>query len=401
MSKGTLLQNDTLTCEASLHSDDYRHKTGTIEVGLGLLSHSNSERLGDLLLDVQYVRKRDWLLDSLSKHLDAAAKAFLVDAPAKTKLNPVLLSDNFRRFLMAITPIVALHEAIVDVFQWKHRITSLFATLVCYLALSELSYLPLILVVLFLFLLSAGYIRRSNASQPYDSNPDLVKNLTFIQESMGVASDLSDYWELWHRDVLCWENPRRASACFEQTIRVALPVAVFLMIVNISQLLPVLAAGCILLAHPVVKALAVSAGNSVYESANTLLVRLRKHEGPASVLVLSPIRKAKKDDCIIDKRIFRVYENQRLWIGVWKYLLLPGERGVWSDVNGQDLSKETTPLPEGWEWADIWHIDGEDEGWEYAKDFSKPFHKKKEFFDYVRRRCWVRTALRAAELSSS
>jgi len=30
------------------------------------------------------------------------------------------------------------------------------------------------------------------------------------------------------------------------------------------------------------------------------------------------------------------------------------------------------------------------EGWEYATDFSKPFHSKTQVFDYVRRRRWTR-----------
>ena len=392
MRKGTLLQNDTLTCEGSFSSDDYRSRTGTSPVTLPLLDHSNSEPIGELVLDVQYVRKRDWLLDSLTKHLDAAAESFLVDAPVRSGLNPVRLSNNFRRFLVAITPVVHLQEAAIDVFQWKSPTASSLVALLLWITLSDLSKLPLILVLFFLFYLTCGYVRKASDPPPSDIDPDLLQNLIFIQESMGMGSDLADYLETWYKEVLCWGDPHRASACFELTLRMGLPVALLIWVVGGWVWvcgLPYFAAGSVMVAHPVVRALVTSSFGTGLSYYNSVTFRIWHS---AYVPPLSPSRNKHKKDDSFDKRIFRVYENQRLWLGVWKYLLLPGERGVWSDINGKDLSKEQTPLPEGMEWTDIWHIDGDEEGWEYAIDFSKPFHKKKEFFDYVRRRCWVRTA---------
>ena len=51
-------------------------------------------------------------------------------------------------------------------------------------------------------------------------------------------------------------------------------------------------------------------------------------------------------------------------------------------------------LPEGWSWEGDWEIAGSSdlrgEGWEYAKDFYKEFHRDRQLTDFVRRRLWVR-----------
>lgn len=59
------------------------------------------------------------------------------------------------------------------------------------------------------------------------------------------------------------------------------------------------------------------------------------------------------------------------------------------------MTKDSIVIAQGWKWADDWHVESIliDE-WEYAIDFTKQFHQQKEFFDYVRRRCWVRMALK-------
>jgi hypothetical protein len=59
------------------------------------------------------------------------------------------------------------------------------------------------------------------------------------------------------------------------------------------------------------------------------------------------------------------------------------------------LNFEKYSLPdETWEWIGEWTIESSDdvdeEGWGYALEFSKPYHKKQQTFDYVRRRKWIR-----------
>jgi len=79
-----------------------------------------------------------------------------------------------------------------------------------------------------------------------------------------------------------------------------------------------------------------------------------------------------------DKRTYRVYENQRIWLGKWSEHTAPGERDNWSDVNGNTMNKEDVQLEEGWIWEDLWHVEIE---WEYAIDFTSKFHNKNELLD--------------------
>ena len=79
-----------------------------------------------------------------------------------------------------------------------------------------------------------------------------------------------------------------------------------------------------------------------------------------------------------DKRTYRVYENERIWLGTWSGHTAPGERDNWSDVNGNSMNKEDVVLDGGWEWEDLWHIEQE---WEYAIDFRSKFHSKNELLD--------------------
>mmetsp|Transcript_7459 Transcript_7459/g.12609 ORF Transcript_7459/g.12609 Transcript_7459/m.12609 type:complete len:500 (-) Transcript_7459:99-1598(-) len=97
---------------------------------------------------------------------------------------------------------------------------------------------------------------------------------------------------------------------------------------------------------------------------------------------------------------FETYENQRVWMGIFKSVLMPYERPAWSDRDGKiKLPKESILLPvEGnWVWESDWHVEinpsfHDKKGWHYAQDFNGPFKKQRRLFDLVRRRRWVRYA---------
>ncbi|XP_074638903.1 tectonin beta-propeller repeat-containing protein 1-like isoform X3 [Acropora palmata] len=94
-----------------------------------------------------------------------------------------------------------------------------------------------------------------------------------------------------------------------------------------------------------------------------------------------------------------VYENQR-WnpLDGFSERRLPSDRRNWSDENGvYELSREGYILPSSqWQWADEqWLIDTnpnitDKDGWQYAVDFPRSYHRERGWHDYVRRRRWKR-----------
>lgn len=101
-----------------------------------------------------------------------------------------------------------------------------------------------------------------------------------------------------------------------------------------------------------------------------------------------------------DIRKFEVYQNQRVWMGIFKDAVFPHERPVWSDESGKiKIKKENILLPPegGWKWQSNWIVEIDEsfhdkKGWSYAYDFNGPYKKTKGLLDFVRRRKWVRVA---------
>ncbi len=117
-----------------------------------------------------------------------------------------------------------------------------------------------------------------------------------------------------------------------------------------------------------------------------------------------------------NQKTFVTYENQRWWLGRgWCDQMIIGgnrknsplnslnsiflERSAWSDYQGNiNLPKENFNLPtHQWRWHGGWEVtitpQTDQEGWEYATDFSKPFHPGAQSFDYIRRRRWTRKCI--------
>ena len=58
-----------------------------------------------------------------------------------------------------------------------------------------------------------------------------------------------------------------------------------------------------------------------------------------------------------EMRKFETYQNQRVWMGIFKEVLFPHERAAWSDKEGTvKLPRESILLPaEGnWQWESGW-----------------------------------------------
>lgn len=99
---------------------------------------------------------------------------------------------------------------------------------------------------------------------------------------------------------------------------------------------------------------------------------------------------------LTDTQVYEVYENQRYYPFVgWQAKLLPTDRPLWSDESGLiELSREQMKLPSAewkWcqkEWDSLCDSTTDEDGWQYAIDFSMEFHSQKRISDLVRRRKW-------------
>lgn len=102
-----------------------------------------------------------------------------------------------------------------------------------------------------------------------------------------------------------------------------------------------------------------------------------------------------------DVRKFETYQNQRVWMGMFKDILFPHERPNWSDKDGKlKLPRDSILLPvDGdWRWQTEWIVEIDNnfhdkKGWSYANDYNGPFKRSRGLFDLVRRRKWVRYAV--------
>eukprot|EP00041_Stephanoeca_diplocostata_P038677 m.1541609 g.1541609 ORF g.1541609 m.1541609 type:complete len:4012 (+) comp25251_c0_seq2:253-12288(+) len=91
----------------------------------------------------------------------------------------------------------------------------------------------------------------------------------------------------------------------------------------------------------------------------------------------------------------RIWERERYYpIKGWTHGLLPTDPKPWCnvDTNEGHKKRDDHAPPPGWAWVGPWTLEPSDrkDGWEYAMDWPRSFHKKKSLTDYVRRRTWTR-----------
>lgn len=114
---------------------------------------------------------------------------------------------------------------------------------------------------------------------------------------------------------------------------------------------------------------------------------------------ISKISTSTKNE-VSSKVEFGLYENERWWVlSGWKKTLLFNEVPVWSDLNMKVYTdKLSVFLPDdSYVWVDDWTFDismnCDSQGWEYSDDFNSAFSKNSNG-KYVRRRKWIRTAVK-------
>jgi Integral peroxisomal membrane peroxin len=291
---------------------------------------------------------------------------FGVPQDSNSGFNFIVLSRNFKNFVSCIEPIVSVHKAIENIYNWKSPSWSLLACFGLYI-LFKTNGFWIVVPGLWLWM-----IYSPTCSRKAESSIDTYKqNLYYIQEFMGAASIRLQKYKQWKQDVLYWGNPSSAKKFKRKLELIVIPIVIFSYIFTIGDVIMAVLILSIILKNPLIQL-------------SILLIFFQSKNKITTVLATNT-----------EKKYYRIYENQRLWFGVWKSFTLPAERGNWSDINGRNIEKDSIVLEEGWEWERDWEIDSENnsEGWEYSTDFTKSFHPKKEFWDYVRRRCWKRACV--------
>jgi len=290
------------------------------------------------------------------------------------------MGDNLRQFVFTITPVVNLHYFIVDVYTWRNPLLSAFVCCLIYLLNQNSAWIPgLSIMLIWLWMMHSAM--KKHRSNPHTNDAQFAKNLLFIQEFMGNIIVVSDVANKWIERIIYWSDPECAKK-FQKLIEILfIPTLIFGYYFSVLNFIPYILIWSIIVKSPFLNA-----------AINIVVCRLKTK---ADVIISASINKQEEKQEVKqeDQRVYRIYENQRLWLGKWKDFTLPTERKNWSDANGEAMTRESVLVPQGWKWVDEWHIDSIlITDWEYATDFTKQFHPQKEFFDLVRRRCWIRHA---------
>lgn len=283
------------------------------------------------------------------------------------ELNVSDLSQNFKNFVASIGPLIYIHKQVERVYQWKNPSVSVLSCFLIHIFFKTNSIFWLFLLGLWLWMIHASVHPWHEKSKKFS---EYKENLLFIQEFMGAASKGLDKVKTWKKEVVYWGKPEAAKDFKRKLEFLFIPALLTSFFFTVADILNVLLILSILVSCPLVKLAIVD----IFFKFKT-------------------IEKTKKS---VKLKCYKIYENQRLWLGIWKDFTFPNERNNWSDINGNNLTKESIILQDGYIWEGDWEVEKspeKEQGWEYAADFTKPFHNKKEFWDYVRRRCWSRSSL--------
>mmetsp|Transcript_31997 Transcript_31997/g.55161 ORF Transcript_31997/g.55161 Transcript_31997/m.55161 type:complete len:437 (+) Transcript_31997:1302-2612(+) len=371
MKKASFLGSDHLIGEIILNLNTLSASSKVEEKTLTLISHSSSQPVAELTVEMQLILPGVSLVaDSLASQIAGVLEN--IGGDQVTGVTPGRLTSNFKRFLVAVTPLVKAKGVIADIYTWKSTPMSVLA---CFSIMIFRAYQDWVPILALLFMYVCMIYTRTNAYNE-NPNPDLGENLLFIQESMGHASSIVEAINRFVKEVVYWEKKELSQQLLDYIRLCLIPCLILCIFFPFFDLVLWGLVASILLSNSIIRYGVIVCFVKVYSHAT--------NQTQAVVDSVSPT----------DLRVYRVFENQRLWLRKWSNMMLPHERNNWSDVNGEPLNKDTIVLPQGFAWQDMWHIEGD---WEYAVDFSKKFHSQQGFFDYVRRRCWVRTAETSVE----
>lgn len=279
------------------------------------------------------------------------------------------LIETYKRWSIRCGPLRFAHDSTLNVFKWVDPTTTLLIIVIwswiCLDSRRAISLLlPLTLLgALYLFLLvRTGACRLRVLGSPEEfKSEDIEINLQFNNRLMSKWCDLYDHLAAKS------DNPINRIRISTQYISVAFITSSLIYLLPTNYVL----AGILVL--PLI--------------ANCPSI-VRKSYSITSII---------KPEVRSNTQIIEVYENQRWWLGSWSDKgLAIGTAQIfpWSDVSGKtSKTKSDQHLPPGYEWIDLWHVD--DQGWTYAINFEAEwFHGDQRSSDFVRKRRWIRTAVR-------
>jgi len=328
------------------------------------------------------------------------------------QLDFLKLGPLFYDFVLAVSPLVLVLEKLHSFFMWTNPHETLLYSAVFMMVYFYYRGLAVVFFLVF-FRYSSLVITEALKAKPLQETAETKlqiykRNLLFIQHIMEITVQVNDFYKKIFHDY----DKSAIMEIFVKVRRFSLILALLLIMYNMNHLLIMSYWGFLFYNTTygkIIFTLGYEKVEKVIDVINNLILGLVKADAPAS-REASPLKEPRltvesavgssdtlREKIIPNQKTFITYENQRWWLGKgWCDQMLIGERSAWSDYQGNiSLPKENFNLPSAqWRWHGGWEVtitpQTDQEGWEYAIEFTKPFHSKGQVFDYVRRRRWTR-----------
>jgi hypothetical protein len=333
------------------------------------------------------------------------------------QLEIMKLAPLFKKFVKSLSPLVEFTHSFADIISWKDPVRTVGISLI-----GTLIYLYSrgLIVVGALFIFAFGHIILSsllkiNVKKEKSTKMAIYKrNMVWIQEVMRLNYTVEKFGRK-----LFSEDKSHIIQLMIIVRKLSVLVALYFIICDLRYG-PVYGYWLFLMSRTPQGSRIAKIGYAYFDLGITTLAseinqrvadNIEKVTQYANTLTTSSEGKAspKFGGGLIDNRLqnetktFITYENNRWWIGAgFRGATGPGERSEWSDWTGRnETPKECFQLPSpdsAWRWTGDWEIvkgpKTDEDGWEYAADFTKQFRASKGTLDLVRRRKWARTCIK-------
>ncbi|KAI8816315.1 integral peroxisomal membrane peroxin-domain-containing protein [Fimicolochytrium jonesii] len=323
----------------------------------------------------------------------AAMRRASSDQPALNLLTTT--PKNLTRFVLRLDAVVQFQEELTEVLTWQNPSKTLVVmSIYVFLCLYPILFLvsPQLLII---YLIMRNYYEKAKTratGQTTTPKVQYLKNLQFIQNSMGIYCDAYDDIKK-NGALLDWSDADLTAHLLKMVLVSMFGVTIFVRFVPFNYVLLVAGVGVFLYNTAVFRAAAMTLPPVILKKLKFQVdtfkeaVKEARKTGDGSIVVVS------------------LFENQRWWAGLgWIPHLLRSERGAWSDSTGT-LSRPTkdlfTPPPDplgDWEWADDdwlldvgWaDVDPNTGGWQYSDHAWANPRRAPYMSSLTRRRMWVR-----------
>ncbi|KAJ3179481.1 peroxisome- protein [Gaertneriomyces sp. JEL0708] len=305
---------------------------------------------------------------------------------------------NFTRFVSRAGALVAFEDSIVEILTWQNPPkTVVYMILYIFLSLHMAGVYPTLLLItpqmMIIYLAMDNYYHKTKKAvigrkHSGNGNVQYLKNMQFIQNSMGMFCDLHDDIKKSAKS-LDWSDEELTLWVLKMAVASMAGVLFVVKVVPLNYIM--LVAGVSVLLH----------NTALFRAASTTLppVLIKKLQNQVDN-IREAIREARRkgDGSVV---VVSLFENQRWWAGLgWIPHLLRSERGPWSDETGQIVRppKEMYALPDDgvWEWVDEeWRLDVgwaevDEHGWRYTDHVWQAGKRRAAMSSLTRRRMWVR-----------